>query len=431
VLECSGGEGRSTALLHSRSVPGDELNFQSLRPTFAATTNLQHFGHALPCRMRETVALTIQFLRWLMRYLHRCSTRAQRRRSGRSDTASKENVSDPIIYMELQHDVQAKTLEAPERDCSTRQTPMADHAPLHPILQLQRSIGNQAVQRLLTHRGKTLQAKLMVGAAHDTYEQEAERVAEKVASMPAPVPPVNDRVSLQGRTREGDQVAQMKPLAQTITPVVRRSASDTLGSFHPGADFEAGLSSIGDGSPLPARTRAFMEPRFGADFSAVRLHTDSEAAQLNRAISGQAFTQGQDIYLGEGKDRFESSTGKHLLAHELTHTIQQGAAGALDPTMQRARLSEVGDGLIQRDANDPTPSTGAGAGAPSLGQLYNAAVQAARQTGNWQEAAERLNGFNREDIEARLAQLAPEEVKSIHQGALEIPGSGQAPKSRK
>ena len=69
-----------------------------------------------------------------------------------------------------------------------------------------------------------------------------------------------------------------------------------------------------------------MEPRFGADFSGVRIHTGSEAAQLNREVSAQAFTHGQDIYLGEGKTDVASAQGKQLLAHELTHTIQQGAS---------------------------------------------------------------------------------------------------------
>ena len=154
-------------------------------------------------------------------------------------------------------------------------------------------------------------------------------------SMPALPSAVTGQPSVQRQTPDEDEVAQTKPLAATITPLVQRAPSDPLGSFEPGADFEAQLSTS-SGSPLPASSRAFMEPRFGADFSGVRLHTGSEAAQLNRAVSAQAFTHGRDIYLGEGKNNLESSAGKRLLAHELTHTIQQGAAGTLDPAAQRA-----------------------------------------------------------------------------------------------
>jgi hypothetical protein len=66
-----------------------------------------------------------------------------------------------------------------------------------------------------------------------------------------------------------------------------------------------------------------MEPRFGADFGGVRVHTGGEADQLNRQLNAQAFTHGQDIYMGAGKYDPASSDGKKLLAHELTHVVQQ------------------------------------------------------------------------------------------------------------
>ena len=259
--------------------------------------------------------------------------------------------------MEHQHDAPAKTREDLESYSSTRQTLLADQAPLHPILQLQKSIGNQAVQRLLAHRGTTLQAKLTIGAAHDPYEQEADRVAQRVVNMAIPSTAVAGQASVQRQSPEEGQVAQTKSLASTITPLVQpgpepedasqvetqgqRAPSDPQGSFEPGAAFEARLSNSGDGSPLPASTRAFMEQRFGADFSGVRLHTGSEATHLNRAINAQAFTLGQKVYLGEPKDDLESSAGKQLLAHELTHTIQQGASGAVDHVVQQPNRSII------------------------------------------------------------------------------------------
>jgi hypothetical protein len=101
--------------------------------------------------------------------------------------------------------------------------------------------------------------------------------------------------------------------------------------FDPAESFEAGPEveqqiekSRGSGAPLSDNVRDFMEPRFGADFSGVRLHTGSESTGLNRALSAQAFTRGSDIYLGEGHTNVESSAGQQLLAHELTHVIQQG-----------------------------------------------------------------------------------------------------------
>jgi hypothetical protein len=79
----------------------------------------------------------------------------------------------------------------------------------------------------------------------------------------------------------------------------------------------------GKGSPLPAKTLAEMNHSFGTDFSHVRIHHDSAAAALCNELSAQAFTHGCDIYFNEGKYNPESEDGKRLLAHELTHVLQQ------------------------------------------------------------------------------------------------------------
>ncbi|WP_299441109.1 DUF4157 domain-containing protein [uncultured Aquimarina sp.] len=85
-------------------------------------------------------------------------------------------------------------------------------------------------------------------------------------------------------------------------------------------------SSKGGGSPLSKDTKSEMESGFGTDFSNVRVHTDSNAQQMSQDMGAQAFTHGNDIYFNEGKFDSSSNSGKHLLAHELTHTVQQGAS---------------------------------------------------------------------------------------------------------
>jgi hypothetical protein len=82
-------------------------------------------------------------------------------------------------------------------------------------------------------------------------------------------------------------------------------------------------SSKGKGSQLPSSTKSFMESRFNSDFSNVNIHTDEKAVQMNKEIGAQAFTVGQNIYFNKGKFNPESHSGKKLLAHELTHTVQQ------------------------------------------------------------------------------------------------------------
>jgi hypothetical protein len=94
--------------------------------------------------------------------------------------------------------------------------------------------------------------------------------------------------------------------------------------FQASDDVEQRLASQkGGGSPLPDDTRSFMEARLGADFGGVRTHTGGEALQLTRELKAQAFTHGQDIYFGAGKYDPDTSGGQRLLAHELTHVVQQ------------------------------------------------------------------------------------------------------------
>jgi hypothetical protein len=83
-------------------------------------------------------------------------------------------------------------------------------------------------------------------------------------------------------------------------------------------------ASKGSGSPLPDQTRGQMENSFASDFSAVKIHTDERAVQMNKELGAQAFTHGNDIYFGSGNYNTDHTAGKHLLAHELTHVVQQG-----------------------------------------------------------------------------------------------------------
>ncbi len=216
------------------------------------------------------------------------------------------------------------------------QRAVADPASARPmtVLMLQRQYGNQAVQRLLASR--SVQAKLTVGPAGDKYEKEADHVADQVMKMPAATQAEQGQPSVQRQGEEDVPVVQTRPLANSITPLVQRQAEeedapavqtkrqDPRAAFEAGSAIEDQLQAQkGSGSPLPGETRSFMEERFGADFSGVRVHTGSQASQLNRQLSAQAFTHGQDIYLNDGKYDPGSSEGQRLLAHELTHTIQQ------------------------------------------------------------------------------------------------------------
>ncbi|MBC7774458.1 MAG: DUF4157 domain-containing protein, partial [Phycisphaerae bacterium] len=103
-------------------------------------------------------------------------------------------------------------------------------------------------------------------------------------------------------------------------------------SSTPSASFTQQLNtSKGSGSPLPDNTRSVMESGIGADFSKVRVHTDGQASSMSRDINAKAFTHGSDVYFNSGQYNPATSSGQQLLAHELTHTVQQGASERIQP----------------------------------------------------------------------------------------------------
>ena len=140
------------------------------------------------------------------------------------------------------------------------------------------------------------------------------------------------------------------------------------------------------GRPLDAATRAFMEPRLGHDFSGVRVHTDSKAAESARAVGALAYTVGQQIVFGSGRYAPGSGSGRHLLAHELAHTVQQrGQGGAIAPrlrvgassTAAEVEADRVADGVM---AAGPVQAIHARPGAALLRQPApdDAGVEAAQ-----------------------------------------------------
>ncbi len=139
------------------------------------------------------------------------------------------------------------------------------------------------------------QTKVAVGPAGDHYEREADRIAARIVGG--------------GHARvEGGSTAEQVSRLDAGTP----------------AGTQVDLPSTSGGTPLSPSVRGFMEPRFGTDFGAVRVHTGQQAAATSREIGARAFTVGSNIWLGHG----ESTSDHGLMAHELTHVVQQGGAGA-------------------------------------------------------------------------------------------------------
>jgi len=357
--------------------------------------------------------------------------------------------------------VATKTPEPTNSTQATRtQTPKAPrnqpvNSPIDHIVHLQRTIGNQAVQRLF--QSGVIQTKLKVGKSNDKYEQEADRVAERVMDMPVSKAHGAERMAqskeqsawrtcptmFSGRVAHGkesvqkqedeeetvqekplirlqeekeddevqkkslvsghlsvvgkkesdddevqkeakdDEEAQTKPLIQRedknddeetqAKPLIQRESEEdevqkqslvssqqsavekeekdeevkkqgekdedeesvqakgaNAGHQEMPSSTEADIKNIrAGGQPLSNDTRAFFEPRFGRDFSGVRVHTDARSGAASQSIKARAFTLGRDIVFGPGQYAPEKTEGRRLLAHELTHVVQQDSGRSL------------------------------------------------------------------------------------------------------
>ena len=182
-----------------------------------------------------------------------------------------------------------------------------------------------------------IQAKLTIGRPNDRYEQEAERVAQQVVS----------RLQSHDRrpTNRGDE-NQTKNLQEEEVQLSRKPMEQSIaeGGVSAPAEIEAAIErERGRGQPLEPSLQSQMELAMGADFSGVRLHTDAESERLNKALQAKAFTTGKEVYMLKGEYQPRSERGQELLAHELTHVVQQGGAEEGQGKMQRK-----GGGVIMR-----------------------------------------------------------------------------------
>ena len=195
---------------------------------------------------------------------------------------------------------------------------------------------NPVWQRIATR----IQTKLSVSAPTDPDEREADRIADQVVSRPAPV------IQRSCAACAAGDATCPKCEEDMIHRHVHEGA-DKAGMSVP----DGFLSSLSSGQPLDPATRSFMESRFEQNFAGVRIHTDSQAAASARAINALAFTAGPHVVFATGQYSPDSGQGRRLLAHELTHVVQQ--TGAVTDHISRFRSSDI-DKIAPGDASDPT-----------------------------------------------------------------------------
>ena len=172
-----------------------------------------------------------------------------------------------------------------------------------------------------------IQKKLSIGASNDAYEIEADRMADQVVGMSDVQVQKQSKGALVQRKCSAceEEHVQKKSIADGITPRIQKEEASSADVGIASDSIHSRINtSKGSGHAMDKSTQTYMESRFGTDFSSVRLHTNTNAKQLSNELSAQAFTVGNDIYFNEGKYNPTAKSGKHLLAHELTHTLQQG-----------------------------------------------------------------------------------------------------------
>lgn len=163
-----------------------------------------------------------------------------------------------------------------------------------------------------------MQKRLSIGASHDPLEQEADRAAAQVMRM-----------------------GHAAPLPGSHDPVLSRLASTAAEAGPAPASVASVLNT--PGTTLPASSRAFFEPRFGHDFSRVRIHHDEQASASARDVSAHAYTVGSHVVFAQGRFAPETPSGRELLAHELAHVVQQSPGGQQRVFRQQAATTPVSE----------------------------------------------------------------------------------------
>ena len=171
-----------------------------------------------------------------------------------------------------------------------------------------------------------IQKKLSIGASNDRYEQEADAVADRVMQMPLSGAQMQGIGAAQQKGIQRkcaaceEEKIQRKPLA--ISSLVQTKSKGENSGVNVQMDAQI-AATRGGGRAMDGPTQNFMESRFGRDFSQVKVHTGGYANQLSQDLNARAFAVGNDIYFNQGQYQPHTTSGKHLLAHELTHTVQQ------------------------------------------------------------------------------------------------------------
>lgn len=224
--------------------------------------------------------------------------------------------------------------------------PKVDSRAIRVLLPASRRAGPSASPAVAHSRvggiGTLLQAKLKIGAVDDPLEREADRVADTVmGDRAANVRGATSDSPIQRACAACASGEGTCPTCDDESRQIQRKPLETS-TVASGVEGHVG-SALASGEPLRSSTRAFMEPRFGRDFSTVRVHAGPAASQAAAALGARAFTIGRSIVFGASEYAPETAAGQRLVAHELAHVVQQSSGTGA--TVQRQKKKGLGGPL--------------------------------------------------------------------------------------
>jgi hypothetical protein len=259
------------------------------------------------------------------------------------------------------------------------------------------------------HLATGVQAKVAIGSANDPAERQADEMADRVLRMPAP------RVQPTCAACAAGSAAH--PVSEKVR-TLQRAPVDGAASAGEAADGFA--STLGSGRPLEPHVRAFFEPRFGHDFGSVRVHTDARADRSARQVDALAFTVGGNVVFRDGVYAPQSTAGRRLLAHELTHVVQQGAAAAFGVAQPAADAHRL---RVQRAC--PKAPTGIGATPPAERCIRGEAIAERGDVFLYcQDSTEFVSPYQEEQFAKLVARAPFASVIAVH-GNASVEGPGR------
>ena len=237
-----------------------------------------------------------------------------------------------------------------EREADSMANVVVNNRTANPVLQHKKI---SSIQRLSTapeeEKVSTNDQRMDRDKEKPFQRMSADPEKEKLKGIQKMDDPIKEKENMAGIQKMDDPMKEQEEKKKT--PVVQRQQDATASNTSSVLSSKI-ESSSGKGNALPKNTLHEMNSAFGVDFSNVRLHHDSEAANMNKELNAQAFTHGNDVYFNQGKFDPDSTRGKFLLAHELTHVVQQGKEIA-PFIQQKAVCPDIPHPQIPPECQDP------------------------------------------------------------------------------